>query len=114
MIEKWLQDFPTDEAALKALADHRVPAGPVLSIEETVAHPYFAACNMVRQVPDQILEDVTIPEFSFKFSACPEELKLEAPLLGVHHRLIRSQCLGRSPDTPAELYNHGVSDEGKS
>ena len=28
MIEKWLQDFPTDEAALKALADHRVPAGP--------------------------------------------------------------------------------------
>ena len=114
MIEKWLQDFPTDEAALKALADHRVPAGPVLSIEETVAHPYFAARNMVRQVPDQILGGVTIPGFPFKFSASPEELKLEAPLLAEHDRLILSQYLGKSPDTLAELYNHGMLYEGKS
>ena len=69
MIEAWLQSFPTDEAALKALADHRVPAGPVLSIEETVSHPYFAARKMVRKVPDQILGEVTIPGFPFKFSA---------------------------------------------
>ena len=61
MIEAWLQSFPTDEAALKALAEHRVPAGPVLSIEETVSHPYFAARKMVRTVPDQILGEVTIP-----------------------------------------------------
>ena len=63
MIEAWLQSFPSDEAALKALADHRVPAGPVLSIEETVSHPYFIARKMVRQVPDQILGEVTIPGF---------------------------------------------------
>ena len=114
IIENWLQDFPNDEAALKALADHRVPAGPVLSIEETVAHPYFAARNMVRQVPDQILGDVTIPGFPFKFSAFPEELELEAPLLGEHNRYILSKYLGRSPDTLTELYRHGVLYEGES
>jgi len=114
IIENWLQNFPNDEAALKALADHRVPAGPVLSIEETVAHPYFAARNMVRQVPDQILGDVTIPGFPFKFSAFPEELELEAPLLGQHNQHILSKYLGRSPDTLTELYRHGVLYEGES
>jgi len=33
MIEKWLHDFPTDEAALKALADHRVPAGRACALD---------------------------------------------------------------------------------
>ena len=88
--------------------------GPVLSIEETVAHPYFTARNMVRQVPDQILGGVTIPGLAFKFSAFPEELKLEAPLLAEHDRLILSQYLGKSPDTLAELYNHGMLYDGKS
>ena len=79
-----------------------------------MAHPYFAARNMVRQVPDQILGDVTIPGFPFKFSAFPEELKLEAPLLGEHNRYILSKYLGRSPDTLTELYRHGVLYEGES
>ena len=69
---------------------------------------------MVRQVPDQILGGVTIPGLAFKFSAFPEELKLEAPLLAVHDRLILSQYLGKSPDTLAELYNHGMLYDGKS
>ena len=68
---------------------------------------------MVRQVPDQILGEVTIPGFPFKFSAFPEDLKLEAQLLAEHNRLILSQYLGKSPDTLAELYNHGVLYEGK-
>jgi CoA:oxalate CoA-transferase len=114
MIEAWLQSFPTDEAALKALADHRVPAGPVLSIEETISHPYFIARRMVRQVPDQILGEVTIPGFPFKFSALPEELDLRAPLLGEHNEEVLTRYLGRSPETVAALYQQEVLHKGES
>ena len=113
MIEAWLQSFPSDEAALKALADHRVPAGPVLSIEETVSHPYFIARKMVRQVPDQILGEVTIPGFPFKYSAFPDEPDLRAPLLGQHNGEVLSQYLGRSSDTISTLHDQGVLYKGE-
>lgn len=108
MIETWLQSFPSDEAALKTLADHRVPAGPVMSIEETVSHPYFAARKMVRQVPDRILGEVTIPGFPFKFSAFPDSLDLEAPFLGEHNDEVFGRYLGRSPDSLGALYKQGA------
>jgi crotonobetainyl-CoA:carnitine CoA-transferase CaiB-like acyl-CoA transferase len=108
MIEEWMQTFPDDDAVLKALADHRVPAGPVLSIEETVSHPYFTARRMVRQVPDRILGDVTIPGFPFKFSAFPDELPLQAPLLGEHNEEILSQYLGRSHESVVALQQQGI------
>jgi len=107
-IESWMQTFPDDDAVLKVLAEHRVPSGPVLSIEETVTHPYFTARRMVRQVPDRVLGDVTIPGFPFKFSAFPDELPLEAPFLGEHNDEILAQDLGRSQDTIAALHAQGV------
>ena len=113
MIETWLQSFPTDEAALQALADNRVPAGPVLSIEETVSHPYFTARKMVRQVPDQILGDVTIPGFPFKYSAFPDTLDLRAPLLGENNDEILGHYLGRSSETITALHDQGVLYKGE-
>ncbi len=108
MIEAWMQTFPDDDAVLKALADQRVPAGPVLSIEETVSHPYFTARRMVRRVPDRLLGEVTIPGFPFKFSAFPDELPLQAPLLGEHNEEILTRYLGRSHDSVAALSQQGV------
>jgi crotonobetainyl-CoA:carnitine CoA-transferase CaiB-like acyl-CoA transferase len=112
MIEAWMQTFPDDDAVLKVLAEHRVPAGPVLSIEETVSHPYFVARRMVRQVPDRILGEVTIPGFPFKFSAFPDELPLQAPFLGEHNEEVLSQYLGRSQDSIAALYQQGILYKG--
>ncbi len=114
MIEAWLQSFPTDEAALKALADQRVPSGPVMSIEETLSHPYFAARKMVRTVSDRILGEVTIPGFPFKFSAYPDTLDLEAPFLGEHNDEILSHYLGRSPDSIAQLHAQGALYKGET
>ncbi len=108
MIEAWLQSFPSDAAALRALEEHRVPAGPVLSIEETLEHPYFVARRMVRQVSDPILGEVTIPGFPFKFSAFPEELELSAPRLGEHNGEVLARFLGRSPDSIDALHRHAV------
>ncbi len=114
MIEAWMQTFPDDDAVLKALADNRVPAGPVMSIEDTVSHPYFTARRMVRQVPDKILGDVTIPGFPFKFSAFPDELPLQAPTLGEHNEEILTQYLGRSQDSLGALYQQGILHKGNT
>lgn len=113
MIEAWLQSFSTDEAALQALAENRVPAGPVLSVEETVTHPYFLARRMVRQVPDPVLGEVTIPGVPFKFSASSAELDLRAPLLGEHNDEVLSRHLGQSQESIAALYEQGVLHKGE-
>jgi len=52
LIETWLQSFPSDEAVLQRLEEYRIPSAPVLSIVDTLAHPYFTERNMVRTVPD--------------------------------------------------------------
>jgi crotonobetainyl-CoA:carnitine CoA-transferase CaiB-like acyl-CoA transferase len=71
IIEAWMKTFPTDAAVLEALERGRVPAAPVLSVADTLTHPYFAAREMVRRVPDPILGEVTIPGFPLKFSERP-------------------------------------------
>jgi crotonobetainyl-CoA:carnitine CoA-transferase CaiB-like acyl-CoA transferase len=108
MIETWLQSFPTDAAALDALAQHRVPAGPVLSIEETMSHPHFLARRMVRNVPDPILGEVTIPGVPFKFSAFPKEPQLLAPTLGEHNAGVLGELLGMERSDVDVLESRGV------
>src|SRR4029453_8278097 len=94
LIEAWLQSFPSDDAALQALEKYRIPAAPVLSIVDTISHPYFKARHMVRTVPDAILGEVTIPGFPFKYSAFPELPDIQAPLLGEHNAEVLTAQLG--------------------
>ena len=68
---------------------------------------------MVRQVPDQILGDVTIPGFPFKYSAFPDTLDLRAPLLGENNDEILSHYLGRSSKTITALHDQGVLYKGE-
>ena len=75
--------------------------------------PISLPAKWVRQVPDQILGDVTIPGFPFKYSAFPDELDLQAPLLGQHNAEILSQYLGRSSDTITTLHDQGVLYQGE-
>jgi crotonobetainyl-CoA:carnitine CoA-transferase CaiB-like acyl-CoA transferase len=108
IVEQWLASFPTDEAALKTLEQNRIACAPVLSVTDTMAHPYFKARNMIRQVPDPILGEVTIPGFPFKFSAYPDLPELQAPLLGQHGAQVLSEVLGYSDARIAQLRQDGI------
>jgi crotonobetainyl-CoA:carnitine CoA-transferase CaiB-like acyl-CoA transferase len=112
IVEAWMQTFANDEAVLKALEQHRVPAAPVLSIADTVAHPYFQAREMVRRVPDPILGEVTIPGFPLEFSAFPEPLSLAAPLLGEHNGEVLGEWLGLDEAKVRELTERGALHAG--
>ena len=108
IIEGWMARFPDDAAVLAALERERVPAAPVLSIADSVDHPHFKAREMVRRVPDPLLGEVTIPGFPLKFSAFPEALSLEAPLLGEHNAQVLREQLGLDPSRIDALAQQGV------
>ncbi len=108
IVQDWLLSFKDDEAALAALDEFRIPAAPVMSIADTVSHPYFKERGMARNVPDPILGEVTIPGFPLKFSAYPDLPHLEAPLLGQHGSEILGSHLGYSAAQVEELFRSGV------
>ena len=108
IIEAWLARQASDDAALAVFEQHRVAAAPVLSVKDTVSHPYYAARDMVRRVPDPVLGEVTIPGFPFKFGAIPELPELRAPLLGEHNAQVLRERLGLDPARIAALSASGV------
>ena len=108
IVQDWLLSFKNDEAALAALDEFRIPSAPVMSIADTVSHPYFKERGMVRNVPDPILGEVTIPGFPLKFSAFPDLPRIEAPLLGQHGAEILGSHLGYSAAQIEELFRCGV------
>ena len=107
-MQEWFLSFPSDEAALAALEQHRIACAPVLSVEDTLAHPYFKARQMVRTVPDPILGEVTIPGFPLKFSAYPDLPDLQAPLLGQHSVQVLQEYLNYSETEIARLQQSGT------
>lgn len=114
MIEEWMKTFSTDAEVLDVLERHRVPASPVLSVADTIAHPYFEAREMVRRVPDRILGEVTIPGFPLKFSEHPRLPDIHAPMLGEHNAEILREHLGLPDARISELAASGVLASGKT
>jgi CoA:oxalate CoA-transferase len=108
IVQEWFLTFPNDEAALTVLEQHRIACAPVLSVVDTLNHPYFKARNMVRTVSDPILGEVTIPGFPLKFSAYPDLPELEAPLLGQHGVQVLQEYLNYSDADVARLQQSGT------
>lgn len=108
IIQAWMLSFPSDEALLGVLEEYRIASGQVLSVVDTIDHPYFKARNMVRTVPDPILGQVTIPGFPLKFSAYPDLPDIQAPLLGEHSAHVLKEHLGYADAQIAELRQKGV------
>ena len=63
---------------------------------------------MVRTVSDPILGAVTIPGFPLKFSAYPDLLDLQAPLLGQHGVKVLKEYLNYGDTDIARLQQRGT------
>ncbi|HEV3114342.1 MAG TPA: CaiB/BaiF CoA-transferase family protein [Candidatus Binataceae bacterium] len=107
IVGEWIASTPEDEA-LRLLEQHRVPAAPVLSVQETMNHPHMRERRTVRTVTDRILGEFQIPGSAYRFSEFPEDLALDAPLLGEHNTDVLSEYLGYSEKRVAELEAQGV------
>jgi crotonobetainyl-CoA:carnitine CoA-transferase CaiB-like acyl-CoA transferase len=108
IIQGWLTSFPSDDAIMARLNEHRVPAAPVLSPAEAINHPHLRQRGTVTRMHDPLLGDIDLPGFPLKFSAFPEDLKLVAPTLGEHNGEILKRYLGYGDDRVAELERSGA------
>ncbi len=109
IIDEWIGSFPSSEAALAVLAEHRIPAAPVIDPADAADHPYFTGKGMVRQAPDPILGPVTVPGFPIGFSDRTDpDTEPEAPFLGQHNEAVLAELLGYTPAQVDDLTARGI------
>jgi CoA:oxalate CoA-transferase len=111
-IEGWLRSQASDDTALATLKAHHVPVAPILSVSEASQHPHLRQRGTVRTIQDRLLGEFDVPGFALRFSAFPQPLELQAPLLGEHNAEILTQWLGYTPDEVLELERNGVLQSG--
>ena len=104
---QWLDATPEDEA-IRRMQENRVPVAPVLNTSEAVAHPHLRERGTVRKAHDPVLGEVDVPGFPIRFSAAPEPLGAQAPLLGQHNAEVLKELLGYSDERIAQLKEQGV------
>jgi len=108
IIEDWLARLPSDDAAVAALREARIPSAPVLTVEQAMAHPHLIERRTVRTIHDRLMGDFQVPGFPLRFSNFPDELDLDAPLLGEHNARVLSDYLGYAPGEIERLARSGV------
>jgi CoA:oxalate CoA-transferase len=107
-ITEWLMKFPNRDAVIAALREARIPHAPVLTVEEAMNHPHLIERGTVRTVHDRVIGEFKIPGFPLRFSAFPQPLELQAPLLGEHNRQVLTNYLGYSTDEIVRLERDGI------
>ena len=98
IFETWLAKFPSRQAALDHLEQHRIPCAPVLTLNDAMAHPHLRDRGTVRQVNEPTLGSFDIPGLPVKFSRWqPTDAKsLKAPRLGEDNSSVLMDVLGLS------------------
>lgn len=107
-IEGWLATFASRDAAVAHLQKFRVPAAPVLSIDEVVQHEALRASGSVTTATDPVFGTLDVPGFPLHFSAADVGTDAEAPFLGEHNREVLVDILGSDPDRYDALVADGV------
>jgi CoA:oxalate CoA-transferase len=108
VIDAWLASMPDDDATVAILREARIPSAPVLTLEEAMKHPHLRERQTVRTIHDRLLGEFQVPGVPMRFSGFPDELDLEAPLLGEHNERVLTSYLGYTPAQVRELEEQGV------
>lgn len=103
ILEGWLASVGTREACLAVLEMERVPAAPVLTLNEVVAQPHLKARGTVRRVHDATIGSFDIPGAPMRFSAWPAVEDPRAGRLGEHNEDVL-KSYGLSSGEIARLY----------
>jgi CoA:oxalate CoA-transferase len=104
IIEAWLEDFPTRQAAIDALERERIPCAPVLTLNEAMRQPHLRERKTVRRVKDPQIGEFDIPGIPARFSRWQGRAELAADLLGAHNDEMLRELLGLSDSEIAALY----------
>ncbi len=100
----------TSTEALQLLAEAGVPAGPVLDIQQMLAHPQTAARNMVPEVDHPIAGRMQTLGLPVKFSDTPGGVQHAAPQLGEHTRDVLAEFGFAATDIESLVRSGAVRD----
>lgn len=105
-LEVTLSTRPVDHW-LSTLREAGVPAGPVLTIDQTLSHPQMAARQMVARMPHPTLGEIGVTGIPTRLEGTPGAITRHPPLLGEHSRAVLAE-LGMSESEVEALVEQGV------
>ncbi len=109
IVEQWLAQQPSVEAAVELLGQAHIPCAPVLELRDAMRHPHIVGRQTVRKAHDRGLGDFELPGMPTKFSAWPgDRTDLQAPRLGEHNEEVLREVLDLSDAEIADLYAQRV------
>ena len=104
---KWCE-ARTTEAAISALGEARIPAGPVLAPSEVLTHPQILASGLIEPMSyPGIPAPAPVVGAPIRLSGSPREPMLRAPQAGEHSEEILTE-VGFSADEIAAMASAGV------
>ncbi len=107
LIEEWTSAHTAREI-ITTLEGKKIPCGIAYTLEGVNADENLKQREMFQQVHHAKYGDIDIPGLPFKFSAAEGSIRLPAPGLGEHSRLILEQWLGYTAGEVDELYEQGA------
>lgn len=108
IIEEWLQSLPSDEAAIRILADElRLPVAPILSIGQFADDPHLSK-RMVEKTPNPDYGELMLLKSPHKFSKTPPRIPGPASRLGQHTQELLQDLCGYTPERIQALREQGV------
>ncbi len=108
-LDAWVLAQPSRDDAVARLQAHRVPAAPVLSIDEVATHQLLRDAGMVGTATDPVIGTLDVPTFPLTFSAVVEDPGgAEAAFLGEHNRAVLVGLGGMPEETFDALVADGI------
>ena len=107
-LDEWLCSLPSRDHAVELLQRHRVPVGPVYSIDEVGAGRALRAAGAVGTVGDAVFGPFEAPGVPLRFSAIEACDDGEAPFLGEHNEEVALGWGGLDTAQYGELCAAGV------
>jgi len=107
LIEEWTARHKSEEI-ITLLEERKIPCGIAYTSDQVNTDPNLELRDMFRTVDHAEFGPVDVPGFPFKFSEAEGSLRMAAPGLGEHTKLILGEWLGYSDDEVKALYEARV------
>lgn len=108
IIEEWLQSLPSDEEAIRILADElRLPVAPILSIGQFATDPHLSE-RMIEKTPNPDYGELMLLKSPHKFSKTPPRIPGPASRLGQHTQELLQDLCGYTPERIQALREQGI------
>jgi crotonobetainyl-CoA:carnitine CoA-transferase CaiB-like acyl-CoA transferase len=108
VIEEWLQSLPSDDEAIRIMADElRLPAAPILSVGQFAQNSHLGE-RMIERMPKTDGGELLLLKSPHKFSKTPPRIPGPAARLGEHNEAILREVCGYSTDRIQALREQGI------